>query len=100
MQWPKVLTTFLLLAFAITPVCWVLSGVGAITHSASSDVCEMMALHVSGQRNVYIDRELDCDSLSGARDAASDMMRASNDQVADANVAVTGAPQFSFIVWI
>ena len=85
------LTFFLVLCFVVAPCCWILSGVGAITHTTATDVCNMMSLHATGIRNEYIDEQLQCSQLAVAREAANDMMRASNDQIADANQAAVGA---------
>jgi hypothetical protein len=93
MQGPQLLTAFLIISLLIGPACWVLTGIGRVANTLVDDVCVMMDKHVHGEPNQWVLDSMQCNELAGAMDAAEEMMRVSNQQVADSNTIIAGAVQ-------
>jgi hypothetical protein len=81
---------YFILATFVVFACWILAGFALLGNEAFSETCDMMELHVAGQRNPYVLENLRCDQLADAGAAVSEAQAAGNVAVKDANTQING----------
>lgn len=90
-QWPSIVAGLLVATCLVAPPAWIFAGVGMTVNAVVGDACTMMARHARGQPNPWLMEHLPCEEVAQAWDAAQEMMRASNNQTADANASIRSA---------
>lgn len=84
---------YFILGFFVVFFLWCLAGFGITGNRAFSETCDMMRLHVAGDRNPTVLEELHCDEIAGAKAEINSAVVAGNDAVADINAELDAANQ-------
>lgn len=82
---------YFIVGFFIIFFLWCLAGFGITGNRAFTETCDMMRLHVAGDRNPTVIEELQCDELAGARSEINSAVLSGNAAVQDLNTALADA---------
>ena len=82
---------YFIIGFFVIFFLWCLAGFGITGNRAFVETCDMMKLHVAGDRNPTVLEELHCDDLAGGRGQINDAVVSGNNAVADLNEQLASA---------
>eukprot|EP00892_Ulva_mutabilis_P012478 jgi/Ulvmu1/9602/UM054_0032.1 len=82
---------YFILGFFVIFFLWVLAGFGITGNRAFTETCDMMRLHVAGDRNPTVLEELHCNDLAGAKDQINAAVLSGNVAVMELNDQLASA---------
>lgn len=82
---------YFIIGFFVIFFLWSLAGFGITGNRAFVETCEMMELHVAGDRNPTVLEELHCEDLTGVTPQINAAVLSGNDAVDDLNAELASA---------